>query len=434
MKKNKPKFLLYTIFYKLKNNELVFTSFFSSIGTAVGFISGFVVNKIVAIFLGPAGVAMTSQFQNFISISTVIGSGGIQQGVVKYLAEVKDDFYQKSRLISTSLKLTILLSCFGGFVIILFSRSFSVNLFNNSSNQFVIIIFGITLILFSLNNLVVSILNGFGEIKKMTLVNITSNLFSLLITASSAYFFNIKGVLFSLAISQAIVFFVTILLTYQSPWFKKKNFFQNFDKEFLIKLSKFSVMSFFSLILFPLIQISIRKYIIASESIETAGMWDGINKISSAYLGLMTTTLSIYFLPKLSMIKERLKIREEILRGYKLILPILITTILIIYYFRNNIILILYSKLFLKIENLFLPQLLGDFFKITSWLLAYLMLAKAKTRLFVYSQIFFSTSLYFLSVYLFDLLGIVGVTWAYCLNSIIYLIFNLIIFRKYLIK
>ena len=417
---------------KLKNSELVSTSFFSAIGTGIGIFSGFVVNKVVAIIIGPSGIALVSQFQNFINISTIIGSGGIQQGVVKYLAEVRGDSEKKSKLLSTSFQLSFFLSIVAGLIIILNSNVIVIKLFDYSEYRHIIIIFGLVLILFSLNNLIINVLNGIGEIKKLTLVNISSNLFSLFITASCAYFFEVEGALLSLATSQSVIFLVSLTILYKSSWFRKSDFLQKFDYEYAIKLLKFSLMGVFSLILPPLLQIGIRNYIIESESIEIAGMWDGICKISTAYLGLMTTTLSIYFLPKFSILNDRIEIRNELIKGYKLIFPILCFSIFFLYLFRENVIIILYSKLFLRVEDLFLPQLIGDFFKISSWLLAFLMIAKAKTKLFILSQIFFSSSLYILTIYFFDRLGIIGVTWAYAINSAVYLLFNIFIFRKYL--
>ena len=98
------------------------------------------------------------------------------------------------------------------------------------------------------------------------------------------------------------------------------------------------------------------------------------------------------------------------------------------------IILILYSSEFMEMSSLFAPQLLGDFFKIMSWLVAYLMLAKARTKLFIGSQIVFSGITYFLSIYLINTIGIDGVVWAHAIKYFIYIVAMFIIFRKYLIK
>ena len=85
-------------------------------------------------------------------------------------------------------------------------------------------------------------------------------------------------------------------------------------------------------------------------------------------------------------------------------------------------------------SSLFAPQLAGDFFKIMSWLVAYLMLAKAFTKLFIGSQVIFSSITYFLSIFLIDEIGMEGVVWAHAIKYFVYLIAMVVIFRKYLIK
>ena len=47
--------------------NLIKTSFYTSISTAVTFLSGFIVTKVVAVKIGPEGMAYVGQFQNSIA-------------------------------------------------------------------------------------------------------------------------------------------------------------------------------------------------------------------------------------------------------------------------------------------------------------------------------------------------------------------------------
>ena len=58
-------------------------------------INGFVVVKIIAIYVGPSGLAFIGQFQNFLSILMSFATGAINSGVVKYTAEYRDDEVEK---------------------------------------------------------------------------------------------------------------------------------------------------------------------------------------------------------------------------------------------------------------------------------------------------------------------------------------------------
>ncbi len=74
-----------------------------------------------------------------------------------------------------------------------------------------------------------------------------------------------------------------------------------------------------------------------------AGYWDAMWKISQGYLGILTGTLGVYYLPKLSSLSDRSEIRREIWNGYKVITPLLIIGLAGVYLLRQPIILLLYS-------------------------------------------------------------------------------------------
>jgi PST family polysaccharide transporter len=101
---------------------------------------------------------------------------------------------------------------------------------------------------------------------------------------------------------------------------------------------------------------------------------------------------------------------------------------------RIPIVNLLYTEQFGPTSALFLPTLIGDFFKIISWLVAFLMLAKAKTGMFIVTQIIFSAMTYFLSVTMINYWGLQGVAWAYALVYVIYTVVMAYLLREYLFE
>jgi PST family polysaccharide transporter len=188
----------------------------------------------------------------------------------------------------------------------------------------------------------------------------------------------------------------------------------------LKKLGHYSLMSFVSIVAIPASHIIIRNHIEIVLGLQEAGYWQAIWYISTTYLMLVTTTLSVYYLPKLSELTSKKKIRLEILQGYKIILPIVLMACGFIYYFRNYIISIAFTSEFDAIEGLFLYQLIGDFLKIASWLFAYLFLAKALIAKFIYSQIVFSVLFVTMSIIFTNKFGLIGMTYAHVLNYFLY--------------
>jgi PST family polysaccharide transporter len=92
----------------------------------------------------------------------------------------------------------------------------------------------------------------------------------------------------------------------------------------------------------------------------------------------------------------------------------------------------LFSTDFTTADDLYAPQLVGDVVKIASFVLSYVMLAKAMTRLFVASEIAFGVT-YLLLVYVCTAhFGLVGAMYAFAINYVGYLLFNMLVVRHYL--
>lgn len=397
-------------------------------------INGFVIVKIIAVYVGASGLAFIGQFQNFISILMSFATGAINSGVVKYTAEYREDEIEKQKLWSTAVRISLSATFFTSLMLILFHNYLSNLFFKTDEYASLFIIFAITLVFFVLNSLLLAILNGQKEIKKLVAIGIVSSFVGLILTGLLSYFFGLYGALLSYTTGQAIVFFVTLIFVFKSNWFKIKLFTDSLDKGYLKKLGGYTAMALSSALSVPVSMVFIRTYIGENLSWDAAGYWDAIWKISAAYLMFVTTTLSIYYLPRLSEIKDNNELRHEIFNGYKVILPIVITIALSIFVLKDFAITLLFTKDFAPMKDLFLYQLIGDVLKIASWLLGYIMIAKAMTQSFIITEILFSVSFVLLSVFFIKFYGLIGVTMAFALNYLLHLFTMIFIFRNTLKK
>jgi polysaccharide transporter, PST family len=239
------------------------------------------------------------------------------------------------------------------------------------------------------------------------------------------------GALVASAVYQSITFFITVLLCYKASWFKFSQFFGGIDRQALIDLSKYAAMALTSATCVPVSHIFVRDYLGNTFGWTAAGYWEGSWRLSVAYLMLATTTLSVYYLPKLSELIETSELKKEINQGYKIILPIAAVGGILIYLLRDNIIAILFTPEFYAMRELFAWQIVGDFFKIGSWIPAYLLLGKAMFKTFMISELFFSTSFVILTMYFSKQFGLQGVAIAHATNYFIcWIVIALIVNRK----
>ena len=411
---------------------LIKTSILSAISTIIKVIAGFVSIKIVAVYIGPSGLALMGQFQNFISMVSGITSAGANSGVVKYTAEHYEDEEAKRKIWSSALKISLVPIVPMVIAIIFLADFISMKLLNTTQYSSIFIIFAVTIVFFVLNSLLTSILNGQKEIKKLTIINIAGSIFGLGVTVVLVTKYHLYGALLAGIVSQSIVFFVTLTFVLKSSWFKLSMFLGSIDKEYRNKLLKFSLMFLTYATMTPLSHMVVRDYIGTNIGWDEAGYWQAIWRISETYLMLITTTLGVYYLPKLSNIQEKAELRSELFYGYKIIMPIVIIMALGIYIFKDYIIKILFTEAFSPMAELFLYQLIGDVIKIAAWLLGYIMVAKAMIKIAVISEIFFVWSFVGFVVLFVDMYGLIGVTMAFMVNYFIYMIFLYFSLRGYL--
>lgn len=409
---------------------LIKTSILSLIATFFKMLSGLVINKAVSVYIGPSGLAIIGQFQNFSQLVLIAAQGAINNGVVKYTAEYGKESKKLPSLFSTSIRISLSTSIIIGFILAIFSRFFSLRILENIQYQFIFIIFGFTIVLFVLNGLLLSIINGLKEINAYIKINILQSIYSLIFTSLLIYSFGLKGALVALATNQSIIFFITLFILRKHKIIKWKNFASHFDKKISKNLFSYSAMAITTAIMVPSSQFIVRDYIGVTQGLEQAGYWQGVWYISTTYLMIVTTALSTYYLPRLSEITYKKELIKETLQGYKILLPIVIGSGVIIYFLRDFIIFFLFSADFMPMKPLFTWQIIGDIFKISSWLLAYIMLAKAMTKTFIITEVIFSITFVIFSYYFISKYGSIGATYAYCLNYLIYLIIVFIIFKK----
>ena len=410
--------------------NLLKTSVLNGVAVLVKTATLFILNKILAIYVGPNGYAAIGQFQNFIQMVTTFAGSAINTAVIKYTAEYYDDENKQRKVWKTAGSIVLVSSLILSIIILIIKRQLSIAIFHTDIYQNIFIWFAGFLIFFTFNALFLAILNGKKEILKLVIANIFGSIFSLVITSILAIKYSLYGALVALSIYQSLAFFVTLLICFKLNWFKISYLFGKLDKEISNSFLAFALMALGSAICVPLSQMAIRSYIIHQYGLTYAGYWEAMIRLSAAYLMLVTTTLGVYYLPRLSELKTLDSIKEEVYKGYKFIFPIAILAGFTVYVLRDSIINLLFSKTFLPMRDLFCWQMLGDTLKIGSWILAYLMLSKAMTKLFIITEVVFS----FFSValtYLFtQLVGFEGVSIAHMVNYGIYwIVMGFFVFR-----
>lgn len=391
---------------------------------------GLVASKIIALFLGPGGVAVIGNFRNFLTSLEVFSTLGFQHGIIKYVAENEKNEPALQKIIATVF-ISIILVVLGLSVLLFFLSGFlNQIIFGDGSYEWVFKVVAFSLPWYAGSFIFMAIINGLGKYKNVITINIWGNVIGVVLSAVLIWKLNLTGAFLGLIITPAVLFiFSFYLLQKQFPGFGFLKW-ENFEMPVLRGLLSYSFMSLVTALLTPVIYISIRNSITSVYGLDEAGYWENMNRLSVFYLMFITSMLSVYFLPKLSMAKSGAETQSIFRSYYKGILPLFVIGAFVVYFLREFIVRTLFSVEFLPMTDLFFWQLLGDFFKVCSLILGYEFLAKKNTKAFVITEVLSVSLLYISSRYLVESYGSKGAVIAQAVTFMVYFSILAAYFRK----
>jgi O-antigen/teichoic acid export membrane protein len=390
-----------------------------------------IANKVVATIVGASGIAMVGQLQNLISITTLISSGGFNQGLTKYISEKQHDMKSVSEYIGTAFMISTVLTTIIAVVLILFSNSISFKIFSTTSYSSILIIFAGTLFFYNLNALILAIVNGFQEYRQYFKINITTTIVGFLLTVVLVYELKAYGALLAIVLSQSIVCVLTFLYVRKRYWILALSF-KNYSKEKLFFLLKYTTMTLITAITWPVVDMIIRTYVIHNISAKEAGLWQATRNINDYIVFMAVGSFSIYLLPRLSSLTDKVQLKQELISIYKIIIPVTLVGFLTVYLLKDYVILILYSKDFLKVGQYLLLQMIGSFFWMCKVPIMNYMFAKGLSKAFVASEVVFAAIYVVLVIVFIPRYQVQGIQLSFAIYNLMYFITNIFIVRWHL--
>lgn len=411
---------------------IVGTGFYTGLATAARLLAALVIMKLVAWFAGPEGVGRLGQFISLMALLAVLAGGGIKAAIVKYVAEYRDDAQKLSRLLSAALWYSLGASCLLGAVALVLSESLAAWLLGDVGYTSLIRVLAVAQLGIALLNYILAVVNGFMDVRRLAFIQVLGSACAIVLALGLSQWLQLYGVLLALVLGQLACLAVAVLAWWRSPYCERGMLKARPEGEMTRKLALFSVMTITSALLPPLVHIAVRGHLAAELGWTEVGYWQAVSQVSDAYLLFIATAINVYYLPKLAATHGAAALRKELQSAFGYVMPVVLLMAAGIYLARDWITLLLFSAEFAPAQALYGPQLVGDVLKIASFVLSYLMLAKAMTRLFVISELVFAGTYLALVFVLTAYFGLIGAMYAFAINYGLYLLFNLLVARHYL--
>ena len=359
---------------------------------------GLVRTKIIAILLGTVGIGIIGIFQSVIDMMRSTLSLGMDTAGVREIAETenKEDKIALNKTISRfslwfrSTASLALLIC------IILCYPISNWAFGNGDYALHIAGLSVSIFLVIITTGRSSILQGLRKIPEMAKSSIWGSLFGLIITIPIYYIWGINGIIPAF-ISGSLISFISVEYYYRKQGIQKVKI--PIEEAFSTGLNtlKLGLYIVVAGVIGTVSMFLIRAFITKNIDIDATGLFQASWMITNVYLGLILRSMGSDFFPRLSAIADDRKgIRTLVNEQSYIVLIIATPAIIGMLIFSGFILKGLYSSEFVFAETILRWQILGTFFKVISWPIAFIMLAKNRGAIFLATEfIFYATYLLF---------------------------------------
>ena len=414
-------------------NLLLKMTSLNAVVVGVRLIISLFIQRLLAELVGEAGIAKIGQLRNVMAMLMSVSTLGVFNGIVKYVSEFREDKKELQKLFSTTF-VFVLFGTFLAAVLLFFGASlFSNWIFGNNNFVFLFKILSVVVPCISVHRVFNGVVNGLSAYKKFVKIELFGYLLASSLLVYCLYNYDLNGVLIAIAVTPVIqlgilvYIFGSVLKEYLH--FKEISFKIPYAKQLLA----FTLMSIVSTILLNYIEIDIRNMIKNKITENDSGYWTAMTNISKNYMVFSGSLFTLYVIPRFSNITSGKIFKKEVFHIYKTLLPIFGLGMIVIYIFRDYVIDLVYPN-FLGMEPLFKWQLLGDFVRLGSLVIAHQFLAKKMVRSFIFTEFLSIALFYVLSKYFIVDYGAEGVVMAHFIRYIIYFIVVLFLLWRYFKK
>ena len=391
--------------------------------------------QIISRFVGAAGMAVIGNLRDFTQGVWRFAVLGLDNGLVKNAAELKDSRDRLKKTFNTAWCLSLIASIFIGVFCVVYASWLDDTLIaSDVSYDGVFRILGFSLPFHVVFIILNSLMQGNEWYRRFITLNICASLALFAVSAYLIYNYNLLGALYGMV----VVPFIQSLLAI-GFWLKKDHRESlslsqifNIDFEALIAkpLLKYSIMALASAVMLPAAYIFIRKQVMLEVSDEAAGWWEAVSRISNYYMMFVTSLIGLYVLPSLSKDSSIRNYRSTITHFYKNILPIVILGLVSIFLCKELIIQLLFTEEFSGAVPLFKWQLAGDFIKIVTTVMAFRFIAQNQLKKYLIAEIASVGFFVIISYLIIPIYQEEGVVIAYFLNYVFYVLVLISLLRK----
>lgn len=394
-------------------------------------------NKISSELLGPSGLALVNLFNNAVKLTNQASNFGISFSAVKSVAELSDEDCEEKRKETVCIvrTLSVVTGLLGMLLMMILCNVISQFTFETGDMSWAFLALSPIVAMMSVQTGEIAILKGMKRLKNVALISVFGAILVLGICAPIYFFWRIHGIVAALLISNLSLLAVTLYYSHRvMPW--RLKLFSSSSYTDGAPMLKLGIGYLIAGIFGQGAEYVIRTLILHYGDLADVGLYGSGYTLAVTYAGMIFVAIEADFFPRLSAANNHLARRNAIINQQIAACVLLIAPTLIFFVLAMPIIVpILYSTKFAEAVPMAICATGYMFFKSLTLPVAYLPLAKADSKMYMFTELIYDVFIALLIPQAFRLWGLEGAGFALTIAGLFdFIIIHTIYHRVYSFK
>lgn len=388
----------------------------------VGILCSVIRTKLIAIWLGSAGIGIIGLYNIAIETITALTGLGIRSSSVREISEAESTRQPQelSRIVTVVRRWSWLVGLLGAAVMIGLAPMLSKWTFGDNNHIWGFTGLSCTLLFNALLSGEQAILQGTRQLKALARSSVYGSIIALITSIPLYYVWGLDGIVPALIVYAAATCVITLLYRDKKIQPSDISARQTIRQgQNMITLGVFMTVSSFITTLFSYI---FSAYLNHSSGECAVGYYQAGFTLMNKYVGLIFTAMAMEYYPRLAGVRENTKLLSRYVGQQSEMMLLMMAPVITLFIVLHPLMVrILYTSDFYIINNYLLCAIQGMPFKAVSWSIGFVLLAHGNGKLYLITEFLSDAFTFIFNIIGYRYWGLEGIGISYTIGFIFYL-------------
>ena len=382
--------------------------------------------KLVALFIGAAGVGLFGIFNSAIDMLASLTTLGIGASSVRDMASASGRARDLAGVVVR--RLGLILGIFGAMAMLLLAPWLSSYSFHDTSHTWQFMLLAVCMFFNTLTSTNNAVMQGFRRYRNLANASVWGAIGSVLVSAPLFYFLGIDSIIPAIITFSVVTFAASWLNRVRLPSIPATRAMLWENGRDILRLGAYMTVSGFTGYLVSYVFIS---WLSTTADVSTAGYYQAGLTLFNRYAGLIFTAIGVEYFPRLSSVSGRAKAMSLYVNHEAMLLMWMLTVIVPLFILCAPLIIrVLYTDDFLVMVPMVTFGITGTVLRGISWCMSFTILARGDGRLFLITEVLSSAICLALNIIGYRLAGLGGLGASYTVWYAAYTLIVWIVYRR----